>query len=91
VATIGTIGKNYGDYQIERNMVIVKKKTHGKKKGRRTPNRNQEKNETERCKIKLRKHFFHKTKNTTAHTILLTKVRDKFKNNYLDLKKKGIG
>ena len=33
---INTIGKNHGHYQIEQNMVIVKKKTYGKKKeGRR--------------------------------------------------------
>jgi len=40
---IDTIGKNHGHYQIEQNMVIVKKKTHGKKKEKRTPSKNQEK------------------------------------------------
>jgi hypothetical protein len=31
---IDTIGKNHGHYQNEQNMVIVKKKTYGKKKGK---------------------------------------------------------
>ena len=31
---IDTTGKNHGHYQIEQNMVIVKKKTYGKKKGK---------------------------------------------------------
>ena len=34
VAMIDTIGKNHGHYQIEQNMVVVKKKTYGKKKGK---------------------------------------------------------
>ena len=73
---IDTIGKNHGHYQIEQNMVIVKKKTYGKKKGKRTPNKNQEKYKRKDAKIKLGK-YFHKTKIT--NTILLTKIREKFK------------
>jgi len=36
---IVTIGKNHGHYQIERNMVIVKKKAHEKKKERQIKSR----------------------------------------------------
>jgi len=46
---IDTIGKNHGHYQNEQNMVIVKKKTYGKKKRKRTPNKIK-KNETKKSK-----------------------------------------
>ena len=72
---IDTIGKNHGHYQNEQNMVIVKKKTYGKKKRKRTPNKIK-KNETERRKVKLRKYF---GRRKALHTILLTKIREKFK------------
>ena len=53
-----------------------------KKEGKESQIKNK-KNETERCKIKLGKHF-HKTKNTT-HNFTYKNSR-KFKKKYLDLK-----
>ena len=73
---IDTIGKNHGHYQIEQNMVIVKKKTYGKKKEKKNAKEKSRKNDKKRRKIKLGK-YLHKTKST--NTILLTKIREKFK------------
>ena len=50
-----TIGKNHGHYQMEQNMVKVKKKTYGKKKIKgKTANKNARKNLSEKAE-KLKK------------------------------------
>ena len=54
VTMIDTIGKNHGHYQIERNMVIVKKK-HMKR--RKKTKEKFKKNEAKRREIKLGKYF----------------------------------
>jgi hypothetical protein len=77
---IVAIGKHHGHYQIERNMVIVKKKTHEKKKESQGKFK---KNETERRKIKQGKYFIRRKHYTQFY---LQKFEKNSKINYLGLK-----
>ena len=87
---IGTtgIGKNHGHYQIERNMVIVKKKIYEKKKENQ---RKFKKNEAKRREIKLGKYF----RRRKHYTQFYLQKFEKNSKKYLDLKeernRKGRG
>ena len=79
VTMIDTIGKNHGHYQIERNMVIVKKLYEKKKESQRKF----KEIEAEKREIKLGK-YFKKRKHYTQ--FYLQKFEKNSKKNYLDLK-----